>query len=500
MKSIIACVVAALLIGCSRTEAPPLITTESGLTIEVTRRGDGPLPQEGQVVIAHYTGTLADGTVFDTSRDGGQPFAFTLGQRQVIKGWDEGFRLLHVGDQATLTIPPELAYGDQDRAKIPAHSTLRFEVELIALKTHALADLLRAAFESGGVDAMQAKYAELAAIDFGDAHVSEGQLNGLGYRLLFTNETAAARAVFEWNVAQFPESANVYDSLGEACVKAGDREAALANYRKSLELDPTNSNAETFIAALTAAGDGADGLALMQEKMAIESELMTVFSLQAEGEVVDLGALGGKIAAFLTKPADDAAGYALVRNYSYLVESVDLDQAVALWRSYLNSPNAAVREFATNKMRFASELEAPLELSFTAIDGREVDLAAMRGKVVLVDFWATWCGPCIEELPNVKRVYAAYHDQGFEIVGISLDRPGDLQKLTDFVAREQMTWPQQFEGKKHNEGGNAMAERFAVTGIPAMLLVDRDGMIISTNARGEKLETEVRRLLGLTPL
>ncbi len=486
---------AGLFSACSKS--PEVVTTASGLQITVTHQGDGAQPQPGEVVVAHYTGTLADGTVFDSSRDGGQPFAFTLGKNQVIKGWDEGFARLHVGDQATLVIPPALAYGDKDRPKIPANSTLHFDVELVAIKHHSLADMVGEKIDTEGLDAGRRLYAELKAGGFADAFVSEGQLNGLGYRYLMKDKNAEALAVFQWNVEQFPQSGNVYDSIGEAYVKLGDRDQALAHYRKSFELDPTNANAEHFIAALADTGRGAEAMALMQEKMALDTELNAAFENQDAGEPFDLAALGAKIEAFLAKSPDEDTGYALVRNYVYLAECWGLDEAVAAYASFADSPSAKIREFAAAKNQFAQELGHPLELSFMAIDGRAVDVAKLRGKVVLIDFWATWCGPCIAELPNVKQVYADYHERGFEIIGVSLDRAGDLQKLEDFVAREAMPWPQHYEGKKHNEGGNSIAERFAVTGIPAMLLLDKRGVIVSTNARGPKLETEVKRLLAL---
>jgi thiol-disulfide isomerase/thioredoxin len=137
---------------------------------------------------------------------------------------------------------------------------------------------------------------------------------------------------------------------------------------------------------------------------------------------------------------------------------------------------------------------ADFDLKFTALDGREVDIAKLRGKVVLVDFWATWCGPCIAEFPNVKDVYERYKDKGFEIVAISLDSERDRQKLIDMSAEKGVTWPQHFDGKGWK---NEFAEKYSIRGIPAMFLIDKEGRIASDNARGKRLEAEVKRLLGL---
>jgi FKBP-type peptidyl-prolyl cis-trans isomerase len=96
--------------------------------------GTGALAKAGDRVSVHYVGTLTDGTKFDSSRDRNQPFQFTLGQGQVIKGWDEGVAGMKVGEKRKLTIPPAMAYGAQGRPpKIPANSTLVFEVELLAI-------------------------------------------------------------------------------------------------------------------------------------------------------------------------------------------------------------------------------------------------------------------------------------------------------------------------------------------------------------------------------
>jgi peptidylprolyl isomerase len=110
-------------------------TTASGLKYKLTQKGNGTKAKAGAKVSVHYTGTLTDGKKFDSSRDRNQPFTFTLGQGQVIKGWDEGVALLQVGDKAIFTIPPTLGYGANGAGGvIPPNATLVFEVELIDVK------------------------------------------------------------------------------------------------------------------------------------------------------------------------------------------------------------------------------------------------------------------------------------------------------------------------------------------------------------------------------
>ncbi len=105
----------------------------SGLIVQVLKEGKGPAAVPGKQVSVHYTGYLLDGTKFDSSRDRNEPFSFILGQEQVIRGWDEGVKLLKVGDQARLIIPSYLAYGPKGAGNggIPPYSTLVFEVELV---------------------------------------------------------------------------------------------------------------------------------------------------------------------------------------------------------------------------------------------------------------------------------------------------------------------------------------------------------------------------------
>jgi len=104
------------------------------MKIEKITSGNGPAPKSGDTVSVHYTGWLTDGTKFDSSVDRNDPFAFALGQGQVIQGWDQGVATMRVGDKVRLTIPPELAYGQAGYpGAIPPNATLIFEVELLAI-------------------------------------------------------------------------------------------------------------------------------------------------------------------------------------------------------------------------------------------------------------------------------------------------------------------------------------------------------------------------------
>jgi FKBP-type peptidyl-prolyl cis-trans isomerase len=108
--------------------------TPSGLEIEDTTPGSGDEAKAGQRVSVHYTGRLTDGKKFDSSHDRNEPFKFTLGAGQVIRGWDEGVAGMKVGGQRTLTIPPELGYGSRGAGNvIPPNATLVFDVELLAV-------------------------------------------------------------------------------------------------------------------------------------------------------------------------------------------------------------------------------------------------------------------------------------------------------------------------------------------------------------------------------
>lgn len=177
-----------------------------------------------------------------------------------------------------------------------------------------------------------------------------------------------------------------------------------------------------------------------------------------------------------------------------LSQMVESDKAKLLAQeAFEKAKDPMLKEEAKSILDKLSLMGSKLTLSFKPLNtekhGDEVSIESLKGKVVLIDFWATWCGPCIQELPNVKQAYADLHGQGFEILGISFDN--DESTLTRFVKKENMPWPQYFDGKGW---GNSLGQRFGINSIPSMWLVDKKGVLRDMNARTD-LVSKVKKLL-----
>lgn len=129
----------------------------------------------------------------------------------------------------------------------------------------------------------------------------------------------------------------------------------------------------------------------------------------------------------------------------------------------------------------------PLDLKVTAVDGSEINLSKLRGKVVLLDFWSTRCPPCVEELPNVFAAYNKFHGKGFEIIGISTDE--NRESLIRFIKARGITWPQYFDDNRQ------ISQRWNIPGLPTMWLINKKGLVANMKARDD-LQGNVEKLLA----
>jgi thiol-disulfide isomerase/thioredoxin len=195
------------------------------------------------------------------------------------------------------------------------------------------------------------------------------------------------------------------------------------------------------------------------------------------------------------KYPDDPRTFQIQFDVAEFFKTRDPQAAEAILHELETSKNpqvaAVARQDLLGMKKEQNVTRVPLDLKFQAVDGTTVDLAKLRGKVVLVDFWATWCGPCRMEIPNVVATYNALHGQGFEIIGISLDQ--DKEQMVKFTKAAGMTWPQYCDGKKWE---NEISARFGIDSIPAAWLLDKKGVLRSTEARGGNLGEQVKKLLA----
>lgn len=158
--------------------------------------------------------------------------------------------------------------------------------------------------------------------------------------------------------------------------------------------------------------------------------------------------------------------------------------------------NATLNEIGKKFEGAARRLSAvgkPFEISGHTVDGKPFDWAKYRGKVVLVDVWATWCGPCRKELPNIRANYDKYHDQGFDVVGVSIDE--DRDALVEFLSQEKPPWVT-LRDESTDPAKPSLADHYGIFGIPSTFLVDKQGDVVSISARGENLGPQIEQALA----
>jgi thiol-disulfide isomerase/thioredoxin len=214
------------------------------------------------------------------------------------------------------------------------------------------------------------------------------------------------------------------------------------------------------------------------EQKKLVAELTKAF--QAKGADVTLQ--DAQMAAQLFMSADDS-------DAPFLRE---MGQTFAkIFEGASNKQLVGLSKFLEQQMKQLDKIGTEIEITGVKTDGKDFDLKKLKGKVVLVDFWATWCGPCIAEIPNIQTAYKKYHAKGFEVIGISLDRKDDDEKLANFIDNRKLPW-----GCINIEDSRKLADKYQVNAIPYPLLVGADGRIISMRARGPQLERLLERLLS----
>jgi thiol-disulfide isomerase/thioredoxin len=215
----------------------------------------------------------------------------------------------------------------------------------------------------------------------------------------------------------------------------------------------------------------------------------------AGGDAAKGAAIVERTAALLAADPDDQQTAGLAMQLAGAIEQMPGGETLAasayqsFGSAFAKSSNERIREMSKSfegTLRRLSLPGKPMQISGTLLKtGKAFDQKSLAGKVVLVDFWATWCGPCVAEIPNVLEQYEKYHDKGFEVVGVSLDE--DREALEKFVTEQKIPWPILYEKPEGEGWSHPLAKFYGISGIPTVVLIGRDGNVITLDARGEKL-------------
>jgi thiol-disulfide isomerase/thioredoxin len=219
-----------------------------------------------------------------------------------------------------------------------------------------------------------------------------------------------------------------------------------------------------------------------------------------------------KVKDFIRSGQVDASGISLASSTGRAAEgSGSTELAIKTYRDLgkllLEQKDEKVAQAAARFIGAARRLELKdntMLIEGTTLEGKPLDWSKYSGKIVLIDFWATWCPPCRAELPNVRKNYEAYHDRGFEVIGVSLDQK--REDLDKFMEKEKLPWTIVTDDSWNKEKGvtsdgeklvpGHLADYYGVFGIPTMILLGKDGKAITITARGEALTHELEKAFG----
>jgi peroxiredoxin len=232
---------------------------------------------------------------------------------------------------------------------------------------------------------------------------------------------------------------------------------------------------------------------------AISAKLQAMQERPTEAALAgDIKQIDDLLAKYSTEKSDEVASVILMKARLYLEVLENSEKAVAILKQI--KADYPATEIGRNLDSIIASVEKQIAsdglldvgkpfpaFSETDLAGKPLTLESFKGKIVLIDFWATWCGPCVAELPNVIAAYEKYHAKGFDIVGISLDR--ERAKLDDFLTKNKMPWSHYFD-----ENGK-LATEYGIQAIPSTYLLDKEGKIVAKDLRGDALERELAKLL-----
>lgn len=197
---------------------------------------------------------------------------------------------------------------------------------------------------------------------------------------------------------------------------------------------------------------------------------------------------------FVRDRAKDDMSAAVLLAAAHRLFHTDKEKSLAISRRIVAEyPPTENTKKAEGTIRRLEGIGKPFELSFTdAITDQPISMKNLRGKVVVIDFWATWCASCVAEMPKLKELYAQYKDQGVEFIGVNMERPGEgLNLMKAFVMENGITWPQYYEG---NWWAGEFSRSWGVSPLPTTFIVDAEGNLYSTDAE-RKLDKLIPELI-----
>jgi tetratricopeptide (TPR) repeat protein len=259
--------------------------------------------------------------------------------------------------------------------------------------------------------------------------------------------------------------AECYSFIGQINFQTQNYKEAAIAFRQAAELKPDNQ-AEMYNA------------------------LGVVLYLQNDNKLLDE-------ATTVLKRSIELSGGKVVKAYHHLgivlIKAGKTDEGIAALKSYLEaSPDAydagQIRLIIANPKMAGENIALPFKV--TSSEGEELSLEKFKGKVVLLDFWASWCGPCREDMPHVRSIWKKYSGDQFIIIGVNLD--SNRKAFEDYAKQEEITWPQYYDGRRW---GNQLAQLYKVDAIPRTVLIDQDGIVRAVGLRGGSLSNKIGELL-----